>query len=432
MTLNVVTLDTAVKYLGARGNLIEDLIIRDKIDFTKVGDEVVFTEEQFNSLENVVEINGYRKESFKLVSVIELELYCLEHNYVSNLKVFNKHLDSGLFSGFKVTHPFNNMVFYINTVYSRITRAVERGGIETLSTEGYTKDALIKELGITQDNFMTLVNKLNIKPVLIDTLPVYTKDQSLSIKRLEEMLRTFKGKKTESIESSDTVFILDGKRYINKENVRLYVGAKYSTISYLNSIGAIYYRDIVYQGNVITVALQSDLDLLIKCLKEGLKPSLVASVLRGFTTIEDLKEYITRKEFVEGVVMLGIPRKTAESLVTNSYKPTLMIQKTPLYALTDLSKFAIKFVRGTHQVANLSVDYISAVRLAELVGKTAKNIKSYARKYLSDDFLMTRQGIYLRLDSYIRLQKSEINTTVLKRISDEESKCINLVSSVVN
>lgn len=421
VTLNVVTLDTAIKYLGADSVKIHDFLLRNLIDCDVLDGEHFLDEDQFMSLERLVYKNNLQSKGEGTISVYDLQSFCLNRGYIESERIFNDYLNNGLFNSYKVTHPFTGKIEYKSRVLSAITNSTSRGGVVTVKYEGYTKGAIIKELGVSNAKFLDLVGKLKITPRLFSSVPIYTKDQYLSIKKLDKMVKSFsRTRKEYSI--NDVVFLHEGKEYINKDNVRLYTKVKYSTLVYLTNLGAIKYKDIVFKGTIVTVASKTDLDLLKECLNRGYKPAVVALVLNGFLTLKELGYYTFSKDVVNVLKDLGIPQNKVKTLLDDVIQPDLIVHGVKLYNKPKMYDFIQRYVRGTYLDKNVSTDYISTSKLASLVGKTSKNIKSYASKYLTgeEDILRIGNEIYLKLNSYLSLQEDE---SVLERLNLEENQC---------
>lgn len=406
-TLNVISLDSALSYLNADAFKIEQLLVKGLIDCEMVDGDYVVNEDQFNCLNSLIERNHLRLNGGENITVYELQNFCLSRGYVSSEKEFDRYLGNNLFSDFKQVHPFNNSVTYKGIIFQCIINAVKRGGIITLKHGGYTGAYIIKSLGITNQKFKDLTTKLNVKPKFFEGFPIYTQDQYLSIKSLNRMIKSVSHCKNHKDEN-DAVFVYKGDEYIKKDNVRLYIRTKYSTVAYLNNIGAIKYRDIVFEGNVITVALKDDLDSLKSYLEKGYKPAVISLALSGFLTEEEFNSYVFTHQFMELMDLLKISERKAKFIVESIYPADIVIQGVKMYRKRTLNNFITKYFRGTYTLGNLSKDFISTEKLGGLIGKSAKNVRSYAYKYLDPENDIVRQGstIFIRLSSYVKLQGS--------------------------
>jgi hypothetical protein len=422
ITLNVISLDTAIKYLDADAVKVEELLNKGLIEHKKIGKEIVVDEEQFNYLSELVERNGLQLRKRPNISRAELQDFCITRGYVSSKQEFIKFEVKGLFHNYQVTHPFNGIVQYKSVVIGDIMRAVERGGIVTLRNGGYTKGYIMENLGINYQRFRDLTVRLGIIPQTFYSIPIYSKDQLLSIQLLNQMVSSVSKSKSKTV--NDAIFVYKGNEYISKENVRAYLGTKYSTIVYLSNLGVLNYRDIVYKDNVLTVVPKKDLDLIKSCLNKGYKPAVISLVLSGFLTVEELSQYVLKNDFAKIIMnVTGLDESRSRVLIYRGYPPSLSIHGVDLYSKQKVVDFIRRFVRGTHSLCSLSSDFITATKLAQLVGRSAKNVKSYAMKYLKDeDVVRVRSNVCIRLNAYMRLQK---DTRIIDLLESEEQQIKN-------
>ena len=411
VTLNVISLATAVQFLDVDYSEIVRLIASGGLTVSSQNGELVLDEEEFELLEQRVKHLGLSKGN-ENITVYELQDFCLSKGYVSDEKTFNRYLQNGLFSNFKVVRPFNNAVSYKHEILKSIVQTEKTGGIITLKHGGYTRSAIIKELGISEQRFVDLTVMLSIKPKMFDSNPIYSLDNFLSIRILNEKLE---GEKVvRQTESKGKIIEYNGLDYIVKEDVREYLGCKHSTVTYLNNLGVIKYKEVASKQGVLTLVLQSSLDEIKDYLNKGYQPAIISLLLSGFLTVEELNNYLLDNQLVvEGGETAG----SLKVLLDKHCHPDMAVQGVKIYKKTTVEDFIRKYVRGTHTVANLSPDFISTHKLGELVGKASKNIKSYALKYLDmeNDIVRTSIGVCIRLSSYLDLQTNkEVEDVILK------------------